>query len=121
MSADDSARGITVGGWMRAGVRILFPWRDSFARLSLEKNWGHRLAVVAFFNTLVWVLGLSWGVAFTALQPEAVRKQWLCSLGIGIAAMLCISYLLQLLYRSLLYVVYGSLENRELKKSAGSA
>jgi hypothetical protein len=99
-------------------LRVLFPWRGAFARLSLGRHCGHRLAVVASFNALVWVLGFSWGVAFTSLQPvrsvmpeihTAVLKQWLWSIGICMVAMLGFSYLLQALYRSLLYVVYGAI------------
>jgi hypothetical protein len=55
-------------------------------------------------------------VAFNKALHKAVRNAWLLSIGIVIAVTLAISYLLQSLYRALLYVVYGSTKDRDLTR-----
>ena len=41
-------------------------------------------------------------------RHKAICKQWLSSIGIAMLTTLALSYLLQSLYRALLYIVYGS-------------
>ena len=55
---------------MRAVLAILFPWRRTFKELGLKKRWWHRLAVVAFSIALMPILGASWVLAFSSLQPD---------------------------------------------------
>jgi hypothetical protein len=52
---------------------------------------------------------------------KAVRNARLLSIGIVIAVTLAFSYLLQSLYRTLLYVVYGSAKDRDLTHSGEPA
>lgn len=51
----------------------------------------------------------------------ASLKQWTLSIAIAIFVTLAVSYLLQSLYRVLLYVIYGSAGNRELTDSGEPA
>ena len=60
-------------------------------------------------------------VAWNKALHKAVRTQWLLSIGIVIALTLVFSYLLQSLYRALLYVVYGSTKDRDLTHGSESA
>jgi hypothetical protein len=55
-----------------------------------------------------------------ALQ-KAARKAWLLSIAIAIVATLAFSYLLQSLYRALLYVVFGSTKDRDLTHNGDPA
>jgi len=54
---------------------ILNPWQGTFNRLGLERLWWHRLAVVAFFITLVLVLGAS-SVAFRPAHSTFNVEYW---------------------------------------------
>jgi hypothetical protein len=57
-------------------IGFLFPWRSTFKRLELEKQWWHRLAVVVFFVALVpvllysWVLGDDLSSPATTFEPD---------------------------------------------------
>jgi len=52
---------------------------------------------------------IAWGKALR----KALLKQWTLSTAIAIVITLAVSYLLQSLYRALLYVVYGSVGDRD--------
>lgn len=54
---------------MSKATGFLFPWRNTFRRLELERHWWHRLAVVLFFVALVPVLLCSWVIADEADSP----------------------------------------------------
>lgn len=54
---------------MRKVIGFLFPWRATFKRLELEKQWWHRLAVVVFFVALVPTLLYSWAIGDDAHTP----------------------------------------------------
>jgi hypothetical protein len=65
---------------MRKVIGFLFPWRATFKRLELEKQWWHRLAVVVFFVALLPTLLYSWVFADDACSPvksyESEIHEW---------------------------------------------
>lgn len=50
-------------------IGFLFPWRNTFRRLELEKRWWHRLATVLFFVALTPTLLYSWVIVDDANSP----------------------------------------------------
>jgi hypothetical protein len=54
---------------MRKVIGFLFPWRNTFRGLELEKRWWHRLAVVVFFVALVPALVFAWVIGDDAYTP----------------------------------------------------
>ena len=50
-------------------IGFLFPWRNTFRRLELEKRWWHRLAIVLLFVALAPTLVYSWVIADDACSP----------------------------------------------------
>jgi len=125
-----------------AEMKLLFPFRGTFRRLRLRQFWWHRLIVVLFIASLVlsllsiWVWGNreeAYGfytcIASNNTLADKNRVQdcerlfqvhYMVNFGIAAAATVLLSYLLQGIYRVILYVAFGklpvesSLVNRQL-------
>lgn len=55
---------------MRKFIGYLFPWRQTYRHLELEKRWWHRLVVVLFFVALVPTFLCSWVIGDDANPPQ---------------------------------------------------
>jgi hypothetical protein len=49
---------------------IVFPFKQTFRRLELEKRWWHRLCIVAFFAVLLCTAAFSGWIAYMTFVPE---------------------------------------------------
>ena len=121
-------------------MRLLFPFIGTIRRLQLRQYWWHRLLLLAFFASLLASLLTVWiglnkqemhglqdcislevsqrakGRTYISVYEECARLYPVHSrgnLGIAVGLTVVLSYLLQVLYRLFIFVVFGKTKGTE--------